>query len=505
MLDGCSLVLEHGHAQPLQTKWAVWWRWFVWLVIIIGALSVLVAEILTFLVNIMGKYSAYQSGFVEIMWVCFKPLLHLGYLYLIFWLLIFKEPIEKLHFQKIILPALLCGAYLCYAFKAYFLYLYSFVVSDYINSGQLFYISKFFDFLSLLLFLGLYIVWLKRDICELKENTNPRRTHEIIFWLFVEVFLCIAIFGAIAKLFGFDFAVLSLKKIEWFFDKDAAIIIALILWGIIELVRISIEKGAYRDVYEGYLHYNTIDNIESKSTKQIQKISLPEDAKLLDVGCGNGQRLNEIIDWLELKELALSGRLDITGSDKDETWGTIYQSTVKAKKVSFLASLESFSYEKVKLVVLSHVLYEPKTVEEISTMLQQCDDKTIVVIRGASPVSFFSMVSVAFSLRPLTPTVSHNWYTCQLDSLIEKINLVRINQSLERHEPDIIVKQQYELNPDSIQRASALLGFLYQKIAGEMAGRFFKELSNPGGLKKLPNEDFIYLFEINKPDRERGE
>jgi hypothetical protein len=486
-MKACEFVLESHKDKPLQTPRAIWLKRFSWLIMAIGTISVLHAGMLV-------KIPELGAGLYILWGITVISGSHLAYLYLVLWLLVFREPVERLHWQQVIFPSLLCLGYFFYALTAYVEYANIYgnplvfdLLSPYITRIT---VQNKIEVISLACFFSLYLLWCFRDICEWSTNKNPRRKVEIVCWWWIELISLCAIGGTIY------FKIISdIDEIHIFFSKNTAILLSLSLWFIITVIENLAKEGGYRDIYDGYLKFNKVEQFKPEV---VTETTIIPDGTILDIGCGNGLRFKEIATWLKINEKIANGKYEIVGYDNDETWRYVYENNVQEKHSKFITNIDSINWNNIKLIVLSHILYKPNTTKEIMKYIDKCNEGTIVLIRGASPTSFFSIVSNAFSRRFLFPEISHLWYKQEMMKLTKKCCLCRIDNTKNDLDPDAIVKQKYELNEDSIQRAGDILSYLYQKIAGDMAVRYFNDVFKISGLKHLPNEDLIYLYKINR-------
>lgn len=199
-----------------------------------------------------------------------------------------------------------------------------------------------------------------------------------------------------------------------------------------------------------------------------------------------------------------NGNAKVIGVDIDQSWGPKYKNNPAIKDPRFSTSHKEIDAKEIDVVVFSHLLYTESSVNDAIALLKKCKKGTIVIVRGASPNSFFTLTSMVFSLRLLTPTRSHYWYKSQLRKLVKSAGLVRVLREEDQIKPDGVVIQKYELNSDSAMHAQNLLGFLYGRIAGDSAKRYLDELMRPGDAACIPNDDLVYVYSLdNQVARER--
>lgn len=483
-----SLVLESKKSDPIRVSTAIWLRRLTWIVVAAGALAVLLASVLVKVTEIGSEGST-------ILWVTAKSLAHLSYLYLIFWLLVFREPPDRLYKQKLLFPVVLLVGYLLYFSAAYAGYANTFGQQIPFYYGNRIQLQDVLQTLTQSVFLLLYTLWLIRDLQELKENRNRRRQGEIFFWVLVESGACALLLIRVLHEFG----VVKLSNNQVFlFEKDTAIFACLALFVLIGTFHKLFESGWYRSIYENYLRHNNPVTIHPPSCELLK---VEAGSSLLDFGCGNGARLKEIAAWGLFSDKIDNESVNVFGFDRDESWGPAYKDTFGKRNVKFVTNLSEVELGNIRLVCFSHVLYDKKSVHDAIGLLKKCKDGTVVLIRGASPDSFFTLTSMVFSLRLLTPTYSHCWYKDHLSHIERSASLKRLDAGKIGGDTDGEVSQSYKLNGDSILHAKELLSFLYGQTAGESAARYFSELVARGNRTEVPNNDIIYLFKISREPR----
>lgn len=489
-----SLLLESKDSVGFNVSTAIWLKRITWIIVAFGALAVLHA-------GVLSKAAVIGSD-ISILWMLtIKTLAHLAYLYLVFWVLIFKEPPEKLFKQRFIFPIVLWIGYLSYFLSAYAEYANTynqnlgedFILFYFIHINRIF-LQKALHIAPQIVFLILYVLWLIRDMEEYRETRSQQG--EIFFWIIIEFISCVLISVRIL----YETAIIYIDKSNLlFFDKDFAIIICLSLWIIISVFRRLWEQSGYRDLYENYLKHNKFIGLNPTRLVGLDLVKIKDDGtiKILDFGCANGERLYELLLWLNAVDLVFEKRIKIYGVDIDEKWKAVYRDNKKLNSPEFFTSASEINIQEIDVIVLSHILYDENALNDVKSLLFKCNPGSIVIIRGASPNSFFTLTSMIYSLRLLNPTRSHYWYKCQLRRLEKECRLDRLYKSTDSILPDGVAIQHYELTEDSIDKAQGLLGYLYGRVAGDSAKRYLKELLEPGQASHVPNDDLIYVYKIS--------
>lgn len=465
-----KLVLEDEEKPSISLRNAFVCRIIIWGIIILAGACVLYAG-LHHEGYIRSKY------FFQVIKALIVTFVHLGYLYLVFWLLILRKPPEKLYWQQLLFPFILGMAYFFYAISIYFQW-ETYMYGEY---------GKYFKLASYSLFVCLYLLWLFRDFFEFSEN--PERRKVIFLWIIVESFSIFILMGAILidlKCFSSEASI---------FSKDWAISISLSLWVIITIRDFLGREGKYDSIYRDYMSGNKIE--------VMPKICMPISIKsrincILDFGCAGGDRVLEIIKWINFEKEQLKS-MKVMGYDKNREWEGFFNEKLREYNGKFKSNKNHLVPKEYHLVVLSHVLYDLNTVNELVSILKECKEGTCVIIRGASPNSFFIPVSISNSVKILRASQAHLWYSFWLNLVIKEANLVRLNSAF-TDEPDIVVSQVYSLNEVSIKSASKLIDHLYDGTLSQRFKEYLSALKDYGKVNTIPNEDLIYIFKKGNGD-----
>lgn len=417
----------------------------------------------------------------------FYTLVHLSYLYIVFSILIFTCPPEKLYWQRLVIPSILFFAYFAQFLPILILYIdgepFLFrSISESIPIAFRKYILINGVLFSYILFITIYIYWFIRDIIEYQYTYLPRRRNEIKFWFFAEVISIIVLIIGFLQVSG------VIIVLSYWFNKDNVILLSLIVWFLVNNLIKDWLRGTYNIIYKDYLQKNQISGTIYNSTICLKNW---ENVKtILDYGCANGKRLKETLNILGIKGNQTDKQ--IIGFDRDGQWQLEFEETFTSLR-KFIHREDKISPSVINAIFLSHMLYEFKTTKKVKKFLKKCEPGTYVIIRGMSPNSFFNPISMAYSMRIFDPTRSYLWYPFNLEFLVKKAKLSRLDISKPIDIPDIIVKQQYTIDPKGIDSAQKLLGYLYRPVVGERAKEYFTALHKLY-IDNIPNDDFIYLF-----------
>lgn len=497
-----NLILEKPKDQPLSFFWGVWARRITGLITFLAALSILIDTL----------YKAQSYKIVPILGATFLAGIHLLYLQVVLGLLVFSYPPERQHYQKLYYPFLLGGAYITHAMSGLTEEIFSsfdFLLTIDIDIRGNF--RNWSQTAAYVLFFVLYALWICRDILERRATGNSKRKMEHLAWIFIEVFILLGLGFVLFHKLGWG--VFDRQWQAWF-DSDKLpygilpnklflgpkdLIIATCVIAVPVVRRIVKQMRVYKDQYRAYLKYNEATITEGVIAGLIGGKNIKT---ILDFGCGNGFRLAENLKLLGLWNSANS--FEIVGFDRDEDWeGPFKNEFDKINEVEFwgkpdINRLKTF---KADLIILSHVLYEPKTVKEIEKLLKRQDEGTLVLIRGASARSFFHVASLENSLKILFPTAAHLWETNSLAELVGKVGLEPVPYN---EKPYYLLPQRYKLDPhgEAAENAGNLIDYLYGSEAGKRIQDFFNQLAKikPESSEiSVVNDDAIYMYKRHGP------
>jgi len=492
---------ELENSRPIPFAIAVSLRSYVLLVIAIASICVLSSG-LPLILQHLGLSSHFRHLTLGPLFMFFLVLsvtgAHLFYLCLVFQLLILNSPPEKLYRQQFVIPTLIVGAYLLYAAQGLCLVLTSFNPPTWLTAERSTTILATSGFASYLLFLLAYLFWFCRDACEYYDKRdNLRRRLEVRIWwaseLIAIVFLAVALYSS--KDWSYP-RFLERENIWYylFFGKNGPIIMCLVVYGFLRTLGREWKQSRYKQIYSDYL----------KHTRALAPaISLPSSEKegikrVLDYGCANGKRLTETLQQLDLLADAKAGKIKITGFDSDDSWKDSFDERFSHNGDAFQSKEEKLTPNEYDLILFSHLLYGQQAVRQIGNFINRCKGGAYIVVRGASPNSFFFAVSMAFSLRNLSPTKSHLWINEFLPHLRDEANLEPVNSNGDHH-PLLTIPQTYKITVQSIKNAEELIGYLYGAEVGKRLSDYWENLLNHHPeITEIPNDDSLFLYRTRK-------
>lgn len=135
--------------------------------------------------------------------------------------------------------------------------------------------------------------------------------------------------------------------------------------------------------------------------REVKKIILPlleenKELKILDIGCGTGQLINEISE--------LYNDVNYLGIDVAKNMIEIARKSNKNKNIKFMnSSIESFeSNEKYDIIICTHAFpYFPDKQEMIKKMAELCNEKGQVIIVNSSTNNLKDLI-INFFLKATT-------------------------------------------------------------------------------------------------------
>lgn len=466
-----NLVYEDERQAPMSIKPAFFIKKLVVIILIIVSTVVLY-------INLSNKSSSITDNLKHVIYAIVITYMHVSYLYIVLNILILGNPVEKLYKQQLIFPLLLVFSYIFYAFQ---------ITAEFSIDSNFSDLEKTFKYISLCLFLLLYLLWFLRDIFEYAEN---KKTLSMI-WIFGDFFsiVCLTL-GVFFEFFNIKFDSFIITNLT---SLNGPIFICLMIYVFFKIVSGHfINEESYKYIYDKYLSYNKILN------EPILNIPFPDDTiNILDFGCGDGRRLLENLSWI--KNLPNEDKINIYGYDKRKCFKSPFEDKLEDsyKNSKFISNLKEINPNDLQLIILSHVLYEQAIVEEVSAFLKKCKKDTIVYFRGASPNSFFVSTSFAGSnsinVFSRKKNRSHLWYSIWLEDIIKYVGLSHLIQ--DEKEMVFIVKQNYNIHSkEGIENASELLKRLY---SGELALRsdtYFNALKKYANVNQIANDDLIYIY-----------
>lgn len=463
-MNAWTWLPEHMN-RPLPINWAIRLKNFSILLILLAAFSVMYS-------GLSAPRASYHENPLrtDILVVAGITLLHLGYLWIVFDMAVMASPVENVMLGKAIPPVLLSIVYMLYG-----------VQSLLVNMAYLSLASSI-KLAAYLAFILIYLVWAVNDFAKLNKKWIP--DWRLALWLvadFVSVFILLTY--PLGWFDGFHLLGYSVSA------KDGAVFLCITVWLIFRVVMHFAKRNSYQAEYTKYLaqmrHVRLVGNVPQLNLKSNTELTV------VDVGCGDGTRLVQLIDWLKQSgQLASDVNISATGFDRDDTWKDAFESTCRGRgiQLKFVEDDVHRLIDNIKsanIVLLSHVIYDPAFWPTVAGWLKHCNKNAVVVVRGTSARSFFTVINLAHSRRLTRPTVSHLWYR-GVEYLIR-------HAGLERMESCCRVKQPYALTDNGDETATHVLNNLYGEGPAQLAKEYFSELKKEK-VQKIPNDDLIIFL-----------
>lgn len=377
--------------------------------------------------------------------------------------------------------------------------------------------------ISLCLFLIVYVIWLTCEILEFRQaDQNAHSSRQWILlqksiWTTIEIVSVGVIVYSLLKLtYLVDNQVcwsgLSRADCLYFYErwdpfnkrasliepKDVFVFFCLAFFAILRVIsRDSSPRTELYPVWYGK-YITATQMVRADVAKPAQVLPhihfVLKGGSILDFGCGDGQRLRQILTLILGNEEIQASR--ITGIDRNGDWEEPFSAVFKdghfQRKIADPA-------QKFDFIHLSHVLYERNsTADAIELIKRHSRPDTIVCVRGASANSPTYLLSVALASNMFNYHPHHHWKPLHLDHLIKECGLVPLVAQSRSHsgdtrtpnEPDIVFRQAIGITNEGI--LSSVLGaifpgsrqFSYEVLCALRAAR----------VKRVAMDDEVYLF-----------
>jgi hypothetical protein len=169
-----------------------------------------------------------------------------------------------------------------------------------------------------------------------------------------------------------------------------------------------------------------IQSIDSSATdSDALRTSLLENAVWLDLACGQGTNVRELIDYLYKKDTGFPK--EIIYLDKDcralidasaaspATWPSTLKQTYKNADMRSAEGREALA--RCEVVHMGHTAYDPAALRAALHLLRFAKPGTLLLIRYTSNASFYRVISVSTSCGVLRPYIHHHTHKLLLEDL----------------------------------------------------------------------------------------
>lgn len=416
----------------------------------------------------LSMSAAIKTGFnyslTTIAVTIFSTIVHMLYLYVLLDILIFKHQIEKkIATYKILIPIFLVMAYFCSALQSW--------ANIDVRGYEL---IDIFNIASFVFFILLYCLWAYNDFSTSK------------LWLLIDIL-------SIIFLVVCQFCTFEGQWLNFIMSPNGVVIVCLLFYFCTKYFsREEIGGKDYKYDYEYYRKSNIM--YRPKSLINIDFSAFSSGVKVLDFGCGSGERLKEyqtlISPWLN--DIKIN---QIIGIERIKCYHTEYLANIKKSfpkidknNILFKNKAVKQDFSEANFVILSHVIYEYDTVSRLIKLLRNCKPGTLVLVRVCSPNSFYAPVSLAGASNILCFKKNRG-----------HLGYVWINEIKKRAEykqlDKYIIKQEYLIDDDhKIEVLSDLLKYLYDGYLAYCSKDYFTALKE-NGITSIPNDDLIYIIQ----------
>jgi hypothetical protein len=236
--------------------------------------------------------------------------------------------------------------------------------------------------------------------------------------------------------------------------KHLILLLSLVVYSLVHLAR----RREARLANLPELYRRLISSLAPSHTQRLDWSNLRKIRYVIDVGCGPGIRLVEVLRKSGLA-FAPDSELEVLLIDKSRATVEnasehlcacgLAEAHVKfedADRPSGIETVLSEFCQRVRgdqvLVLASHVLYFSKGRRMVEAVLAHCQPGTLVYVRGCGLLSIFTLLWQCFSRRWWRSTTNHLWRDKPLSELVKRCGLRRVIQACGRtiasNQPDDI-------------------------------------------------------------------
>lgn len=122
---------------------------------------------------------------------------------------------------------------------------------------------------------------------------------------------------------------------------------------------------------------------------------------ILDFGCANGRRGVELLTFLKVYVPSICSKtLRLVAYDTNPAWEAYFRESLSKVTINgkFITNEDDIKRcNSIDVIYISHLLYSRRSPKHIMRMFPNAGPKTIIIVRGAAPSSFFWATSRAVS------------------------------------------------------------------------------------------------------------
>ncbi len=452
----------------------------------------------------------HESNYTVAFVFFFNTIVHIFYFGVICWTLVLRKPVHSIYRQDVILPAILLIGYICYFFKSALhtesipLH-YAYLTLVPIKFKAVYFFYQIFRVLCYFFFVLFYSLWLVRDYFEFRSEVEKQ--HELFGWIIFDTLsLLLLLFGIYGK-------IQHQTKFYYEHAKEMAVWLSAIGWIVHYIYHLKTSAVSYDGTYRDYMQ--NVEPIVHKNSGLIQTpinlsdFSPEKKLKILDIGCGSGERFIEIFAYtFGIEYETVKDRVECIGYDVNKRWEAYFQSNVDNGK--FYYTLESLTKEtalpSINLVFISHTFYTSRTLLTVTSIVESISENTTLIFRGNSPYSLPYFASYNYALRFFTERHTYLWFKQWLAIEMKNMGLDQYgNFPKKRHipTPNFIIHQRYHIHPAGVVALCELLRSNYKnKDFNYDLKAYLDDLYEIEGKKTIPCNDYVYVY-IKKRDGAR--
>jgi len=274
--------------------------------------------------------------------------------------------------------------------------------------------------------------------------------------------------------------------------KDTLIAVALLVYALARFIAHRRLRASQTERNSKILAIQTIDG-QSKAWADIRG-SLPGGENWLDLACGQGRNVRELIEYLYKSNKGFPGEmifldkdcraLSAASSASPEWWPKTARETYQFADMNSLEGRKSL--ERCKVVHMGHTAYEPAVARAALRLLRSAVTGTKLVVRYTSDASFYRVISVSSACAVFRPYIYHHTHKLLLDDLKsagweeKSTHIIARTCDISAHE-----NREAVVNWCDIQ---------YGEFSGDVIERYLKGLADDGPHQVL-NADRVVLLQ----------
>ncbi|HEY7370831.1 MAG TPA: hypothetical protein VIF57_01540, partial [Polyangia bacterium] len=420
-------------------------------------------------------------------------LVHISYLYLVLFDHVFARPVRSGSKLDLLLAYLLCLAYVTTGLE--------------VTLG-------WHRHWSLLVFLVLYVGWVRHSVKELSAHEPGVRSSQVAIvtsWLLIDVLLMVALAASAFAHFVFGWHPDRIVGDYWGV-KDVIIAISLSMWlfsSIVQRVTSSSEFNLHYPAFLGALV--TGDKEVHEATLELLKEDIGQRSrvKVLDFASASSPSTGDIMEAIGVDLRSA----EVVRYDHDRKWTDISELPRYVEQRFVLEPSEAFEFAcEADVILVSHSLYVRKNILDVVEILRVAKKDALVVFTGFAPSSMFAWISAHHSRALVTLSLEHLWNSEHLAYVVQKAKLANVirgpNQGASTFDRDhwveetggpfAIMRKTLRVDKRSIAPVVGFIDVVYGDAVADLSEEIFEQMLRilPDELSGawIPCDYLIYLF-----------